>query len=316
MPAPRTTFRPRLANLGFSLEAPPGFVEVPVPAEDVDFSDITKNAALAILSSPVALALVTVAARPAYGDGSVTQWIAFLLEHCGVTVTSAISGFCGGPAHLHPIMLVEAEQEQEGTHLTIRVIALEDAQRFVTVTAMCPTALWASYGGQLEGALLSFELESPQGPTVPCVPNGPVPIVDMPGMVPGDWPRGRGTLEVDDGSYERAREAARAAAVESANVLVRQGRFDDAEMHVRNADADIHGMVAIARMFEERLRELVASNANREECHAVHERALRWALRAYPEPHTAVEADDYEAGRAIDRARLDNILHSNAGGAR
>jgi hypothetical protein len=41
---------------------------------------------------------------------------------------------------------------------------------------------------------------------------------------------------------------------------------------------------------------------------ALHERALHWRLSAYPEPHTALEADDYAAGRDADRALLDALL--------
>ena len=36
--------------------------------------------------------------------------------------------------------------------------------------------------------------------------------------------------------------------------------------------------------------------------------ALSWAQGCYPEPHTEVEAEDYESGRAEDRARLVKAL--------
>jgi hypothetical protein len=92
---------------------------------------------------------------------------------------------------------------------------------------------------------------------------------------------------------------------------VRAGRFDLADAQVRAIDSDIQSAVMLGAMYTEALRRAV-SNGERESrpdyVSALHERALRWRLSAYPDPHTAHEADDYEAGRAADRAKLAAIL--------
>ena len=67
----------------------------------------------------------------------------------------------------------------------------------------------------------------------------------------------------------------------------------------------------LGAMYTAMLREAVQSGAreSRAECvTALHERALHWRLSAYPEAHTAYEADDYAAGRAADRAELAALL--------
>lgn len=44
---------------------------------------------------------------------------------------------------------------------------------------------------------------------------------------------------------------------------------------------------------------------------ALVERALYWRQSAYPEPHTAAEAEDYSAGREADRAQLEALIASS-----
>ena len=92
---------------------------------------------------------------------------------------------------------------------------------------------------------------------------------------------------------------------------VRAGRFDAADAQVRAVDRDIQSAVMLGAMYTEALRAAI-SNGERETraeyVEALHQRALRWRQSAYPEPHTAYEADDYESGRAADSAQLAAIL--------
>ncbi len=99
--------------------------------------------------------------------------------------------------------------------------------------------------------------------------------------------------------------------IESSRPLLADRRFDDAEKRVRAVDGDIYGMLALARMYEAHLRMLVErgeSDRDRVSVEAVFQRALQWAQRAYPAPHTQIEADNYSAGQEEDRARLVKIL--------
>ncbi len=306
------TFPALLADLEFSLAVPDGFAEPPFEREDVDFDDPTKSAPLAIIASQVAMAVISIAARPAYENGSVEQWARFLCDHFGITITGLVSGFVGEPepaGHLHPCVLVEATQTQDGTPLTMRLVFLEDGKRLVTATAMCPTELWLSYGPALEQSLLSLQLARPKDPTVPCVPNGPVPIVDMPGRVAGEWPRGRGAEVFNIAAHQATLDSA----VALAGAMIEAGQYVEAEACIMNARRDIQGACALARLYRERLEHLVtqradAGESDSAELQEVFQRASAAAMNAFPQPHTEVEAEDYERGQAEAQAELDAIM--------
>jgi len=98
-----------------------------------------------------------------------------------------------------------------------------------------------------------------------------------------------------------------ATAAQGALPQVRAGNFDAADAAVLAVDRDIQSTVMLGAMYTEELRAAVAngeSTSRPQFVAALHERALHWRLSAYPEPHTAHEADDYEAGRDADRAEL------------
>jgi len=92
---------------------------------------------------------------------------------------------------------------------------------------------------------------------------------------------------------------------------VRAGRFDAADAQVLAIDRDIQSAVMLGAMYSRVLRDAVAAGEREsrpEFVAALHARALRWRQSAYPEPHTAYEADDYAAGRAADREHLDAVI--------
>jgi hypothetical protein len=109
-----------------------------------------------------------------------------------------------------------------------------------------------------------------------------------------------------------AREAAsRQSLEEQAAALVAAGRHDEAERLVVAANLDIQGGLLLARVFRARLEAMVGAGAvgrDRAAAEEVFRRALDWAQRSYPEPHTQCEADDYRAGRAEDLARMVKVL--------
>jgi hypothetical protein len=158
-----------LADLAFALDVPAEFVEPDVLREEIDFSDPTKSFPLLLVSSPVATALITVSARPAYDDGCVEQWLRFLADHFGMSLSSVRQGRVGDQESGHPAVLAEAEQVQDGTLLRFRLAALEDGGRFVIVMAMAPAELWPSYGVALEAAVGSLRLTRPKGSQTPLM---------------------------------------------------------------------------------------------------------------------------------------------------
>jgi hypothetical protein len=103
----------------------------------------------------------------------------------------------------------------------------------------------------------------------------------------------------------------RAPAVAEAARLVDDDRFDEAEQTVLRVEDSIYAIVDIAAVYRKRLEQLVAHGdtaASKSRREAVFRRALDWAQRAYPEPHTAMEADQFDSGRAENRAQLVRIL--------
>lgn len=291
---------PALADLGFSIEIPDGFIHADIPQTDVNFDNPTESAPLGLFSSQVALALIAVAARPAYETGSVLQWVKYLCDHFGIDIKSFKAATTTG-AHKHPAILAECEQEQNGEQLRLALVAFEDGTRFVTAHAMCPVELWPSYGAQLTAAVQSLSLASPKGPTH-----------DLDSMTAEGW------TKITPAQHAKAykkhmqeMEARREPAVQAAAALIAKEEFDAAELEVQRVDSSIQGSVAIAKLYENSLKSFVEKgNARKQKDKAerLFRRALSWAQNCYPEPHTEIEAEDYEAGRKEDRARLVAIL--------
>lgn len=171
----RQTFPAKLADLGFAIDVPNGFIAPPLPQEDVDFNNPTLSAPLLLLSAQVALAIVTVAARPAYADGSVMDGTQYLCSEHNITLTALMPGTLGGADQKHGAILAEGHQTQDGTLLKMVMAFFEDGKRLVIVHAMCPDELAPSYLALLQQSVHSIALTNPRGPTAPLVPGMPVP---------------------------------------------------------------------------------------------------------------------------------------------
>lgn len=231
------TIPPAIADLGFSISIPEGFIHAEVPQEDVDFDNPTQSAPLALFSSQVALAFIAVTARPAYETGSVLQWMKYLCDSFGIEITSMRSGITSG-SHLHPAILAEGVQEQNGQQLRMSLVAFEDGGRFVTAHALSPVELWPSYGEQLIAALRSISLTVPKGPTH-----------DLDSTTAQGWSKitpaeQTSAYEIHMKELKKRLEPAEKAAAE----LIARGEYDDAERAVQRVDSSIHGSVTLARL--------------------------------------------------------------------
>ncbi len=92
---------------------------------------------------------------------------------------------------------------------------------------------------------------------------------------------------------------------------VRAGRFETAESRVLAVDREIQSAVMLGAMYTETLRAALAAGERESRAgyfDALFQRALHWRQSAYPEPHTAHEAEYYSAGRDADRAQLEALL--------
>lgn len=149
-------------------------------------------------------------------------------------------------------------------------------------TLCVPDDLWNDYAPFLEGAMLSLDIGKRPAPTVPLFAGSAVPVISERTVLP----------DPVDGMRQRLAEMS-----EEVIRLILDLRFDEAEAAVRQVDGDIYGANALADAYEAALHQNPSDPT-------LLDRAIFWAQSAYPEPHTAIEAEDYRAGAAARVGRL------------
>lgn len=159
-------FESRIANLGFDVTLPHDWVSHELPQDDADFSNTTHLIALAAVMAPHSMIVFTVAARPAYEDGTLSDWSRFLLEQHGLEPRSF------GEHHLGPLpaLIGEAVQDSDLGPMHVRFLFAEDGQRLINVTLLAPQVLADVVAPVWFAALDSFALTDPRGPTVALWP--------------------------------------------------------------------------------------------------------------------------------------------------
>lgn len=162
---------PRLADIEFRLRMPKDFRDVELPAEDVDFTNPTVFAPLFVGMASYGAVLMSVAARPAYEDGSLREWIGFLCVSDGLNLCGIERGSLNG----RPTMVAEATQESDAGRMRIRTHLFEDGGRLLNVSVMAPEAIWPSVVDTLAAMQGSFELLRPRGGSTPLEPGEAAP---------------------------------------------------------------------------------------------------------------------------------------------
>lgn len=148
--------------------------------------------------------------------------------------------------------------------------------------AAAPDDLWADYGPFLEGAMLSLDIGERPSPTLPLRASGRPPAIK----------RRPAQADLMD-EMRKALTAASGAAI----ACVLQQRFDDAEKLIQNIDGDIYGANALAEIYALAVEATPADDE-------IFDRALHWARRGFPDPHTADEAARYAEAVGEREARL------------
>jgi hypothetical protein len=292
-----TRFPARIADLEFTIDVPPDFVRPELPQEEPDFDNTTVSFPLAMVVSPVALVLVAVAARPVYETGSVLQWMRYLAGHFGMTLRNVRTDTVAGGQRA---IFADGDQEQDGTPLRFTLVAFEDGGRFITAHAMCPAVMWPSFGEALERAVRSIVLARPMGQTR-----------DVDTTTAIGWRKEDAATPEQMEAFRQELAAKRAEALMIAERSLAEDDYDAAERAIQQADASIYGAVEIARMYERRLKALVASGElgrDKDRVETIFRRAKAWWWGACPEPHTEDEAERAAEGRVADLARLVSIL--------
>ena len=151
------------------------------------------------------------------------------------------------------------------------VYAFESEGQVWLGTLSVPGDLWNDYVPFLEGAMLSLDIGARPRPTVSLFAGSAVPVISERMFLPEPVESMRQRLAQIDGETVR---------------LILDLRFDEAEAAVRQIDGDIYGANALANAYEAALRRNPTDQA-------ILSRAIIWARNAFPEPHTALEAETY-----------------------
>jgi len=159
-------FPSRIADLGFTVSLPEDWIAHDLPDEQPDFSGPALLFPLAIVTARNAAMAFCAAARPAYEDGTLHDWMWFLLRHNGLTPRAVGPGEASG----HPAMIGEAAQDGDLGPMTVRFALLEDGGRMVQFSLTAPDEFDDLARRVWFAALESFKLESPRGTSVALQP--------------------------------------------------------------------------------------------------------------------------------------------------
>jgi hypothetical protein len=153
----------RIADLAFSYLRPANFNVIDLPDEKPDFEKPTTFFPLQLAMAGYGAVLFSVAARPAYDDGSIQDWAEFLSKETNVQIISLEPGVLGGL----PAVIVEVLQQTDAGVMRMRTALLEDGKRLINVSIMAPDAIWASVEPTLRMSFMSFRLAEPRGTVTP-----------------------------------------------------------------------------------------------------------------------------------------------------
>jgi hypothetical protein len=163
------TVPPRTQELGFSFDKPSDFALIDLPAETLNVEDPLAFLPLGIAMAQYGAVVFSVGARPAYSDGTVSQWLTWLAKERGLdpSEVEAEAGFHYRAAGCWGM------QVQDGLTLRSRIVLMEDGGRMINLSCLAPVQLWPSVEPTLMHMLRSFRLTTEKGGTVALAPSEP-----------------------------------------------------------------------------------------------------------------------------------------------
>lgn len=159
------------AGLTYCFDKPRSWRRLELPEEQAQFENPEFMLPLSVCMAPYGAVVHSIAVRPTFNDGAVTQWMKWLCEKQGIAMEPlhvVKVGDCGA---------VEGEgvQDTEAGRMRMRIVFLEDGQRLYTMTCMAPEEIWPSVRPQFERMVGSFRLDETRGSTAPIEPVGAAP---------------------------------------------------------------------------------------------------------------------------------------------
>jgi hypothetical protein len=146
-------------DLGFRYEIPADWEQMILPGEDPDFDNPVFFLALSVSCATYGVAAFSVAARPAYDDGTVYDWARWLCEQNEIALTALMPSNVGD----HRAWLAEGTQANEAGPTVVRAFFLEDGGRLYNLSLMAAEVLWPSVEPILMCILASFRLDVSHG---------------------------------------------------------------------------------------------------------------------------------------------------------
>lgn len=144
-------------------------VELPPEAQQVDFTEPAKFLPLAVFSATYAPLIIVVSARPAYDDGALSQWLAYL---CGENKQDRGEIEQVDAVGISGVVCDAAQLDGDGDPARSRLSLFCDGGRLFSVSGIGAHQLWKGPGAEsVSRAIRSFELASTTGKTPPLFPN-------------------------------------------------------------------------------------------------------------------------------------------------
>lgn len=249
LPYSRYEVPSRIADLGFAVDLPSGWVPHPLPDAELNFEDPLFMVGLSVITAPHSALVFAVAARPAYDNGAVSDWAHYLVAQAGLSLRAQGEGRLGSL----PALLGEAVLQSEAGPMLVRYAFAEDGGRLLNVTLTAPLMLAGAVRDVWTRAHETFRLDDARGATVPVRP----PVRDAaPAPAVSAAPR-------DEAMPSPADEAATSRVTSSdwwhaALALEQAGQLHEAEQTILRAVNQQGACLCVAQLYIERHHRLSA----------------------------------------------------------
>lgn len=172
----RREFPARVADLAFSMDVPQHWQEPELPPFSDDWSDPTMFVPLILFVAQTSPIVLTVAARPSYENGTIADWVPWILSEQKMEVQLMSAGALGP----HYAFIGAARQgETDIGPMVTRFAFFEDGGRFVNISLIAPEQVSPELDDVWKQMLKTFELKNPRGSTSsPKIERKPDPVVE------------------------------------------------------------------------------------------------------------------------------------------
>gem|GEM_PF-6735447 len=207
VPMIRREFPARVAELAFSMDVPQHWSQPELPPFSDDWSDPTMFAPLILFIAPASPIVLTVAARPAYENGTLADWVPWLLGEQKMEVQT----MSAGPLGPHLAFVGSARQaETDVGPMVTRFAFIEDGGRLVNISLIAPESvapeledLWnrvlKTFSlNDVRGSVSSPKMTVPHEPVVEYAEIPPEPQAEIAPQEPMEWPELAKQLEMND----------------------------------------------------------------------------------------------------------------------